>query len=150
MFGSGNSEESALFAARHRFGLAMSFMPVSRVQRMVALYKAEAMNCGWSPVPEQVLYRGICAMDAPGEDNAFDRAEAEAFAKGTDAPLIVRGAFFTGGAKGVLHQIAKLREAGVGVIDMDIVSAGDSIDYTEQAALLERFARDVLPEIRSY
>lgn len=150
MFGSGNSEESALFAARHRFGLAMSFMPVSRVARMIALYKSEAKKCGWFPEPEQILYRGICAMDASEEDNPFDKAEVEACAKGEDAPMIVRGPFFTGGAKGALRQLESLREAGVGVIDVDIVSVAESVNYAEQATALERFGRDVLPEIRSW
>ena len=150
MFGSGNSEESALFAARHRFGLAMSFMPVSRVARMVALYTAEAQKCGWSPGPDQILYRGICAMDAAEGDNPFDKAEAEARAKGEEAPMIVRGPFFTGGAKGALRQLESLRDAGVSVIDVDIVASNDTIDYAAQAASLERFGRDVLPEIRSW
>jgi alkanesulfonate monooxygenase SsuD/methylene tetrahydromethanopterin reductase-like flavin-dependent oxidoreductase (luciferase family) len=149
IFGSGNSEESALFAARHRFGLAMSFMPVSRVARMLALYKAEAQRCGWSPSADQVLYRGLCAM-GEGSDNAFDRAEARARANGEDAPLVVRGAFFTGAAKDVLRQAASLRDAGVGAIDVDIVSAADAVNYTDQTATLERFAREVLPEIRSW
>ena len=147
MFGSGNSEESALFAARHRFGLAMSFMPVSRLARMVALYKAEAQRCGWSPGPDQVLYRGICT---PEEDNPFDRAEAQARATGEDAPLIVRGPFFTGGPKSVLEQMARLREAGVGVIDVDIVASNDAVNYAAQAAALERFAATVLPQIASW
>jgi alkanesulfonate monooxygenase SsuD/methylene tetrahydromethanopterin reductase-like flavin-dependent oxidoreductase (luciferase family) len=147
VFGSGNSEESALFAARHRFGLAMSFMPVSRVARMIALYRAEAQRCGWSPGADQVLYRGLCAM-GDGSENAFDRAEA--LASGEDVPLVVRGAFFTGGAKDVLQRAANLRDAGVGVIDIDIVTAAGTVDYADQAAALERFGREVLPEIRSW
>lgn len=150
MFGSGNSEESARFAARHRFGLAMSFMPVTRVARMVALYKDEAQKCGWSPAPDQILYRGICAMDARADDNPFDKAEAEARAKGEAAPMIVRGPFFTGGGNAVLRQLENLRAAGAGVIDVDIVSTAEAVNYDAQAAALERFARDVLPEIRSW
>lgn len=150
IFGSGNSEQSALFAARHGFGLAMSFMPVSRLARMVALYKAEAQKCGWSPRPDQVLYRGFCTMDRGGDGNPFERAEAEARAKGEEAPLIVRGPFFTGDAKSILGQIATLRDAGVGVIDVDIVASNDTVDYAAQAASLERFGREILPEIRSW
>ncbi len=151
MFGSGNSEESALFAARHRFGLAMSFMPVSRLARMIALYKAEAQRCGWSPGPDKILYRGICAMGTDdADDNAFDRAEAQARATGADAPLIVRGPFFSGGPMTMLRQIATLRDAGVGVIDIDIVPAQDGVDYEGQAAALERFAHAILPEIGNW
>jgi len=64
--------------------------------------------------------------------------------------MIVRGPFFTGGAKGALRQLESLREAGVGVIDVDIVSVAEAINYAEQASALERFGRDVLPEIRSW
>jgi hypothetical protein len=85
-----------------------------------------------------------------GSDNAFDRAEARAGANGEDAPLVVRGAFFTGAAKDVLRQAASLRDAGVGAIDVDIVSAADVVNYADQTATLERFAREVLPEIRSW
>ena len=149
IFGSGNSEESALFAARHRFGLAMSFMPVSRVARMIALYRAEARRCGWSPTADQVLYRGLCAMD-DNSANAFDLAESEAQASGGDAPLVVRGAFFTGGAKDILRRAAGLKDAGVGVIDVDIVPPTHVVNYAEQAAALERFGREILPEIRRW
>jgi alkanesulfonate monooxygenase SsuD/methylene tetrahydromethanopterin reductase-like flavin-dependent oxidoreductase (luciferase family) len=149
IFGSGNSEESALFAARHRFGLAMSFMPVSRVARMVALYRAEARSCGWSPGADQVLYRGLCAM---GDDrgNAFDQAEAEARATGSDAPLMVRGAFFTGAVRDILRQAAGLRDAGVGVVDVDVVPPNHFVNYADQAIALERFGREILPEIRGW
>jgi alkanesulfonate monooxygenase SsuD/methylene tetrahydromethanopterin reductase-like flavin-dependent oxidoreductase (luciferase family) len=149
MFGSGNSEESALFAARHGFGLAMSFMPVSRLAQMIALYKDEAQKCGWMPGPEHVLYRGICAMDDMA-GNAFDRAETESHDTGAPAPLVVRGAYFTGGARSILDRTEKLRDAGVGVIDVDIVSSADSVNYDDQAATLERFAREIAPEIRSW
>jgi len=151
MFGSGNSEESAIFAARHKFGLAMSFMPVSRALRMIALYKAEAEACGWSPAAEQILYRGICAMDAPGGGgNPFAQAEAKARATGEDAPLIVRGPFFTGDAKSILTQIEGLKNAGVGVIDIGIAASKSGVDYAAQAQALEIFGREILPEIRDW
>jgi len=150
MFGSGNSEESAVFAARHKFGLAMSFMPVSQVKRVIARYRAEAEACGWSPGPDQILYRGICAMDAPGGDgNPFAQAEAKARVKNEDAPLIVRGPFFTGGASSVLKQIESLKEAGVGVIDVGISSTG-GVDYAAQTAALDLFGREILPKVRGW
>ena len=64
--------------------------------------------------------------------------------------MIVRGAFFTGGAKGALRQLEALCAAGVGVIDVDIVSVAESVNYAEQAAALDRFGREVLPEIRNW
>ncbi len=59
VFGSGNSEESAIFAAKHKLGLAMSFMPSQAVKRIVNLYKDEAKKTGWTPTPDHILYRAM-------------------------------------------------------------------------------------------
>jgi alkanesulfonate monooxygenase SsuD/methylene tetrahydromethanopterin reductase-like flavin-dependent oxidoreductase (luciferase family) len=152
VFGSGNSDESAIFAAERRLGLAMSFMPASRVASMVALYKDAAARAGWTPGPDHVLYRGLCTIadtDGP-DDSLFDTAEAKARAEGGEAPVMVRGAYFTGGPRNVLRQIESLREAGVGIIDMSLATAVGAVDYDAQAAATELFARKVLPEIRSW
>jgi hypothetical protein len=84
------------------------------------------------------------------DGNLFEQAEAEARAKGEDAPLVVRGTYFTGDEKNILRQMERLRDAGVGVIDLDIVSAAGTVDYAGQAAALKRFAGEIIPEIRSW
>jgi alkanesulfonate monooxygenase SsuD/methylene tetrahydromethanopterin reductase-like flavin-dependent oxidoreductase (luciferase family) len=71
IFSSGNSLESATFAARKRHGLAISFRPPSGVAEAVAHYKAEAARHGWQPSPEQIIYRGFIAVgetDAEAEE----------------------------------------------------------------------------------
>jgi alkanesulfonate monooxygenase SsuD/methylene tetrahydromethanopterin reductase-like flavin-dependent oxidoreductase (luciferase family) len=57
IFSSGNSPESCVFAARHRHGLAISFIPPHLVARSVALYKSECAKHGWEPAPNQIVYR---------------------------------------------------------------------------------------------
>jgi len=163
VFGSGNSEESVIFAARRRLHLALSFMPASTVKRMVELYKSEAQQAGWTPTREHILYRGI-AQIADGDestpsafeaaDNAGPSARATAPARapgGTPAsPTFIFAPYFTGGPRNVLRQIALLRDAGVGIVDVHLISSMDSIDYDKQAAATELFAKKILPEIRSW
>jgi alkanesulfonate monooxygenase SsuD/methylene tetrahydromethanopterin reductase-like flavin-dependent oxidoreductase (luciferase family) len=67
IFSSGNSLESATFAARQRHGLAISFRPPSGVAEAVAHYKAECARNGWQPSLDQILYRGFIAV---GETDA--------------------------------------------------------------------------------
>jgi alkanesulfonate monooxygenase SsuD/methylene tetrahydromethanopterin reductase-like flavin-dependent oxidoreductase (luciferase family) len=151
VFGSGNSEESARFAAERRIGLAMSFMPSSAVKRIVDIYKSEAKQAGWAPGPDHVLYRGMCSISDSGDynDSNYDKADKAALESGKPAPGFVFGAFFSGGPRNILRQIDSLREAGVGIIDMNVGSAGGG-GFGSQAGAMELFARQVLPEIRSW
>lgn len=152
VFGSGNSEESVIFAARRRLGLALSFMPASTAQRMVDLYKSEAKKAGWTPTREQILYRALAAVTDTNDvqESAYDKADAEARATGTPAPIMIIGAYLNGGPRNVLRQIALLRDAGVGIIDMNLSPSMTTIDYDAQAAATELFAKKILPEIRSW
>jgi len=152
VFGSGNSEESAVFAARRRLGLATSFMPASTVKRMVDLYRSEAKKAGWTPGPDQILYRGFATISDTSEphESPFDKAEVQARASNTPAPIMIIGSYFTGGPRNVLRQIEPLREAGVGIIDMNLSASMANVDYDAQAAATELFAKKILPEIRSW
>jgi alkanesulfonate monooxygenase SsuD/methylene tetrahydromethanopterin reductase-like flavin-dependent oxidoreductase (luciferase family) len=131
VFSSGNSEESVIFAAQRRLGLAISFFPPAKVAEAVALYYAEAKKAGWTPTPDHVLYRAIAQVEEA--DSASSRAGGE----GLFAP------FFHGGPKSVLGQIATLRDAGIGVIDMAMGS-----DHQRAMAGLDILAQSVLPAMR--
>lgn len=163
VFGSGNSEESAIFAARRRLGLALSFMPASTVKRMVEIYKSEAARAGWTPTRDNVLYRGIAHItdgDASPPsafeeaDRAGSGAKANALPRGPGgtplSPTFIFAPYFTGGPRNVLRQIAALRDAGVGIIDINLSTSMTSVDYDGQAAALALFAKKILPEIRSW
>lgn len=152
VFGSGNSEESAIFAAQRRLGLAMSFMPASTVKRIVDLYTNEAKKAGWTPTKDHILYRAMCSIadtNAPDE-SPFDKVEAEARASGKDAPIFVMGAYLTGGPRNVLRQIELLRDAGVGIVDMNLASSIETVDFDGQVVATKLFAEKILPEIHNW
>ncbi|MFI4934863.1 MAG: LLM class flavin-dependent oxidoreductase [Caulobacterales bacterium] len=137
LYGSGNSEDSVIFAAQRRLGLAISFAPPEQIRKSVALYRAEAEKAGWSPTAEQVLYRAIAHV---GESDAAVHAEEAHMRGGLFAP------FFIGGPTKVLGQIETLRDAGVGVIDMAFAAVG----HERAMASLEVLAEEVLPTMRGW
>lgn len=57
---SGNSRESLEFAARHRFDIGFSFGNPATVGEHFAIYKDKAAGYGWTPSPDNVLYRHYC------------------------------------------------------------------------------------------
>jgi alkanesulfonate monooxygenase SsuD/methylene tetrahydromethanopterin reductase-like flavin-dependent oxidoreductase (luciferase family) len=67
MYYSGNSFESAAFAAKHRLGLGISFYPAHLVAQIVEYYRQECAKYGWQPAPDQLLYRGFIGV---GEDES--------------------------------------------------------------------------------
>jgi alkanesulfonate monooxygenase SsuD/methylene tetrahydromethanopterin reductase-like flavin-dependent oxidoreductase (luciferase family) len=57
VFYSGNSLESANFAAANHFGLGMSYYPPHMVAQLAAHYRLECAKHGWQPMPDQLIYR---------------------------------------------------------------------------------------------
>ena len=55
-YGSGNSEESVVFAAQRKMGIAFSFAEPETVKSWVKLYLQEAEKAGWEATP------GACAL----------------------------------------------------------------------------------------
>jgi alkanesulfonate monooxygenase SsuD/methylene tetrahydromethanopterin reductase-like flavin-dependent oxidoreductase (luciferase family) len=54
---SGSSPESGEFAARNHLSLGFAFTNVPLAARAAHYYRAQACACGWSPTPDDVLYR---------------------------------------------------------------------------------------------
>jgi len=65
MYYSGNSFESAAFAAKRHLGLGISFYPAHLVAQIAQHYRQECAKYGWQPTPDQLLYRGFIGV---GED----------------------------------------------------------------------------------
>jgi alkanesulfonate monooxygenase SsuD/methylene tetrahydromethanopterin reductase-like flavin-dependent oxidoreductase (luciferase family) len=66
LFYSGNSIESATFAAQNHFGLGVSYYPPHLVARLTGLYRNECAKQGWHSVPDQLIYRtfvGVAETD---------------------------------------------------------------------------------------
>lgn len=70
LFYSGNSVESATFAAAHRFGLGVSYYPPHLVAQLTSHYRQECAKHGWHPIPAQLIYRtfvGVADTDKEAE-----------------------------------------------------------------------------------
>jgi alkanesulfonate monooxygenase SsuD/methylene tetrahydromethanopterin reductase-like flavin-dependent oxidoreductase (luciferase family) len=65
MYYSGNSFESAAFAAKRHLGLGISFYPAHLVAEITDYYRQECAKYGWQPASDQLLYRGFIGV---GED----------------------------------------------------------------------------------
>src|SRR5262249_23608231 len=66
LFYSGNSIESATFAAANHFGLGVSYYPPHLVAQLTGHYRQECTKRGWRPKPEQMIYRtflGVAESD---------------------------------------------------------------------------------------
>ena len=57
IFMSGSSPESAEFAARNRISLGLAVTTVPLAAKSIALYREAARAAGWTPQPENILYR---------------------------------------------------------------------------------------------
>lgn len=158
LYYSGNSLESATFAAAHRLGLGISFYPPHMAAQLIGHYKQECAKRGWEPSPDQLLYRCFAAVceddkeaDALGAAFSGMRQAVESLMQGRSAALprppqsqvgMGLGELrFCGSPDTLVRQITDFHEAtGVGVIDVGF--AGDP------TKAIRLFGTEVLPRIR--
>ncbi len=158
IYGSGNSEESIVYAASRHMGIAFSFAPPDVVRGWVDLYRRECARAGWEPTPDHVIYRGLAYLsqnDAQAEADAgaffgARLAEQSKLASTTlggppVVPLILTP-YFLGGPETFVERFAVLRDCGVGVVDMAWVIGS----HDQQVASLELFAAQVMPTVQSW
>ena len=158
VFGSGNSEDSVVFAAKRRLGIAFSFAPPEMVAKWIALYRAECATAGWEPTPNHVLYRGITYC-AASDEQAY--ADMEAFfgkqneeqsklqSKTLGGPPVldlVARPYFIGGPETMIRKFEALRDIGVGICDLPFVVGWPE----QQRASLELFGKAVLPVVQKW
>jgi alkanesulfonate monooxygenase SsuD/methylene tetrahydromethanopterin reductase-like flavin-dependent oxidoreductase (luciferase family) len=70
MYYSGNSPDSAIFAAQNKLGLCFSFHTPDVVARTAASYRAEAAKTGWAPTQDQIVYRSFIVLTETPEEAA--------------------------------------------------------------------------------
>jgi alkanesulfonate monooxygenase SsuD/methylene tetrahydromethanopterin reductase-like flavin-dependent oxidoreductase (luciferase family) len=70
VFYSGNSIESATFAAANHFGLGMSYYPPHLVAQLANHYLQECAKVGWRPRPDQIIYRTFMGVAETDEEAA--------------------------------------------------------------------------------
>lgn len=170
-FSSGNSLESATFAASQRHGLAMSFVPPSYVAQVVPHYRAEAASYSWEPQTDQVIFRGnliVADTDeeaqqlsarlatlphlkrfhgSPSSAAAVHKAQ-ENKAPATPPTNLIGSAQFCGSPQTVVAQMKTLHELGVGVVDL-IIPTG-LISQEKVLYSLDLLGKEVLPRIRAF
>ncbi|MGZ5835456.1 MAG: LLM class flavin-dependent oxidoreductase [Xanthobacteraceae bacterium] len=72
IFMSGSSPESSEFAARNHVGLGLAFTNVPQAMGSVANYREHAKRTGWTPEPDDIVYRVICHV-ADTDDEALEQ-----------------------------------------------------------------------------
>jgi alkanesulfonate monooxygenase SsuD/methylene tetrahydromethanopterin reductase-like flavin-dependent oxidoreductase (luciferase family) len=163
-FGSGNSDQSIKFAARHKLGIGMSFVPTNVIKRWVALYKEECAKAGWTPTKDHILYRAVAQVtdsDETSESN-YEAADGKAARGETSAPshfepggaasdvTFVFGPYLTGGPRNALRQLAALRDAGVGIVDLGVNGQGGRGATEGQAEAIKTIGRNIIPETKDW
>jgi len=173
VFGSGNSEESVIFAAQRRLSIGMSFAPSPVVKKWVELYRTECDKAGWKPTPDHVLYRHIAhiaASDAEAAEQMQEAGAARARRAGRErasaghepaggasgqpgagremgGPAQARPSFFTpyffGGPETVIARAKELADCGVGILDLAFGIPG--ADYQAQA--IKTFGELAMPTL---
>jgi len=104
LFYSGNSIESATFAARNDFGLGVSFYPPHIVAQLTAHYRQECAQRGSRIVPDQLVYRTFVGV-----------ADTDREAEGMKSRFLGLGA--------IVASMSQGRGAAVGLPAMDISPA---------------------------
>ena len=176
MYFSGNSLNSAEFAARERLGLCISFHRPEAVADIVARYRAEARRCGWEPAPDQIVYRGfglVADTDAraaeleavflpphqrflldgpapgPSANGSKESEEVERSRLADATPFGMGRMLFAGNPDTVVERLRVFRSlTGAGVVDLVFSSA--QIPADDERRSIELFAREVLPQIHSF
>ena len=176
MYFSGNSLNSAEFAAGERLGLCMSFHRPESVAKIVAHYRAEARRCGWEPTPDQIVYRGFglvadtdtwaAELEAkflpphmrflldgpvagPPASNPKKTADVEQGRLADATPFGMGRMLFAGSPDTVVERLRVFQSlTGVGVVDL-VFSSGQ-IAVEDERRSIELFGREVLPRIHSF
>lgn len=171
MYFSGNSLNSAVFAAREKLGLCLSFHRPEVVAATVHTYLDEAAQAGWRPVADELVYRNFVVvadtderafeladrfvaapsrylLDGPAPAHAGASAVADASATETASALFPHGKMlFAGSPDTVVERIRAFHEmTGVGVIDL--IFGSGQLTPPEVQRSVELFGREVLPRIR--
>jgi alkanesulfonate monooxygenase SsuD/methylene tetrahydromethanopterin reductase-like flavin-dependent oxidoreductase (luciferase family) len=158
VFGSGNSEDSVVFAARRRIGIAFSFAAPETVKGWIDLYRAECARAGWEPTPNHVIYRGIAYCAATDEQAQADmiayfgrQAEEQSTLQsatlgGPPVLELVAQPYFVGSPETLVEKFRALHDIGVGVCDLPFVVGTPE----QQRASLELFGREVLPVVQGW
>jgi alkanesulfonate monooxygenase SsuD/methylene tetrahydromethanopterin reductase-like flavin-dependent oxidoreductase (luciferase family) len=167
----GTSREACEFAARHHLGCGVSYGPFPVMGRATRYYREQCARHGWTPTPEQIIYRANMLVADTDEEarellakqpthapfsmragvrDALMKLDSRNIAGEARSP-VVTGALpttFIGSPDTVVEQVRRCRdEIGAGVLDLSLVPPGSG-DPDLLMRSLELFGKKVLPRIR--
>ena len=170
-FALGVSREACEFAARHRLGCGVSYGTIPIMAKATAYYREQCSRFGWTPSPDQILYRAnMLVADTDEEAHALLEQQPK------QAPFAVRPTLreafmtldsrnlagekrmpnvggvlpttFIGSPDTVVEQVRQCRQQmGAGVLDLSLYPPGSG-DVEPLVRALELFGEKVLPRIR--
>src|SRR5437879_12624330 len=167
----GTSRESCEFAARHRLGCGVSYGSFESVGKATRYYREQCAHHGWTPAPEQILYRANMLVAETDDDaqalrrkqpnqapfamragvrDAIMTLDSRNIAGEARAP-VVSGALpttFIGSPDTIVEQVRRCRNVvGAGVLDLSLHPPGSG-DLDALMRSLDLFGKSVLPRIR--
>jgi alkanesulfonate monooxygenase SsuD/methylene tetrahydromethanopterin reductase-like flavin-dependent oxidoreductase (luciferase family) len=75
VFVSGNSKASATFAAHKHLNMGLAFIPLPLAAQCASFYREEAAKVGWTPTPDNMMYRGFIHV-AETDEKAMEEVAA--------------------------------------------------------------------------
>ncbi len=157
LFSSGNSFESATFAASQKHGIGISFASPSYVAQVIPHYRAEAAAHGWEPREDQIIFRGnliVTDTDEEAQQLAAKLATLShlkrppAPSSPTTTPNMLNTAQFCGSPHTLVEQMKALHDLGVGIVDLKIPS--NLMSQAQILHSLELLGKEVLPRIHAF
>ncbi len=174
------SDDSIQYAAAHKLGLGVSFVPVDQMAKVVEKYVASCDNAGWEPQPDQIVYRGsiylaetdkkadewFAGLTGPfrrmgGPSTVVQAVQAARSGEEFDLRNVVAGSAggdVSGGAPrlsfmGGPDTVAKQMKAfhdQCGAGVMDLFFQQPGVDHRDVMKEIELFGREVLPRIKEF
>lgn len=170
LFSTGNSFESATFAASQGHGLALAFVPLSYVAQVVPHYRAKVAKYGWEAREEQIVFRGnviVADTDEEAQQLAAQLAMLPPLkpTRGTPVPAATpngeedkassaapvnpfRTAQFCGSPQTLVAQMKALHDLEVDVVDLMIPTG--LISQEKVLYSLKLLGQEVLPHIHNF
>ncbi len=174
------SDDSIKYAADHRLGLGVSFIPVDQMAKVVEKYNGWCQDAGWQPESDQIVYRGsiylaetdkkaeewLARLKGPtrgmaGPSNVIRAVQAARSGEEFDLRNVIAGSAsgdVTGagprlsfmGGPDTIVEQMKAFHDRCGAGVMDLFFQQLNTDHREVMNEIELFGKEVLPRIKEF
>ncbi|MBV9324161.1 MAG: LLM class flavin-dependent oxidoreductase [Chloroflexi bacterium] len=162
MYFSGNSPNSAVFAAAEHLGVCLSFHPPAYVAETLRAYRQAAADHGWQPTPDHLVYRNFVLV--ADTDARADALEANFLAPGQrwllrgptpasgpdhrgDGQSTTPARMLFAGSPETLADRIRAFQAQTAIGVLDLIFSGGQTPAEDIRHSIELFGREVLPRI---